>query len=143
MSPAMTNERMSDKQLDAYCEEWLRWCDTRKFYFKPGAQNVLARFQAGKAKEPPDARNSADMQWFNAAVYAMADMSEHAEAFACFRLMYIERAGHVKRIADERGITQKTYYNRARTFVRKAISLSRSFQVAQQSFDKENRAGSV
>lgn len=139
----MMNERMTDKQLDAYCEEWLRWCDTRKFYFKPGAQNVLARFQAGKSKEPPDARNSADMQWFNAAVYAMADMREHAEAFACFRLMYIERAGHVKRIADERGITQKTYYNRARTFVRKAISLSRSFQVAQQSFDKENRTARV
>ncbi|MRT27624.1 hypothetical protein [Herbaspirillum sp. CAH-3] len=139
----MTNDRLTDKQLDAYCEEWLRWCDTRKFYFKPGAQNVLARFQAGKSKEPPDARNSADMQWFNAAVYAMADMKEHEETFACFRLMYIERAGHVKRLADERGISQKTYYNRARTFVRKAMSLARSFQVAQQSFDAENRVASV
>ncbi len=143
MSPTATNERMSDKQLDAYCEEWLWWCHTRKFYLQAGAQNVLARFQAGKVKEPPNARNSAEMQFFNAAVYAMADMKEHAEAFACFRLMYIEKAGHVKRLADERGISQKTYYNRARTFVRKAISLSRSFQVAQQSFDAENRVASV
>lgn len=130
MNPTAMNERMSDKQLDAYCEEWLRWCDTRKFYFKPGAQNVLARFQAGKAKEPPNARNSADMQWFNAAVYAMADMKEHEETFACFRLMYVEQASNVKRLAEEKGISRVTYYSRARSFARRAVSLSRSFQAA-------------
>lgn len=143
MSPAAMNERMSDKQLDAYCEEWLWWCKTRKFYLQAGAQNVLARFQAGTVKEPPNARNSAEMQWFNAAVYAMADMKEHAEAFACFRLMYIEKADNVKRLVNEKGISNKTYYNRARTFVRKAMSLSRSFQMAQQSFDAESRTVGV
>lgn len=126
----MTNDRMTNKQLDAYCEEWLWWCHTRKFYLQAGAQNVLARFQAGKVKEPPNARNSAEMQFFNAAVYAMADMKEHAEAFACFRLMYIEKADNVKRLAHEKGISRVTYYSRARSFARRAVSLSRSFQTA-------------
>lgn len=124
------NERMSDKELDAYCQEWVWWCYTRRFYLQPGAQNILARMQPAKVKEPPNARNSAEMQFFNAAVHAMADMKEHAETFACFRLMYIEQTGNLKRVAEQKGISRPTYYNRARAFARRAVSLSRSFQSA-------------
>ncbi|MFJ3048551.1 hypothetical protein ACIPEN_22175 [Herbaspirillum chlorophenolicum] len=123
---------MSDKQLDAYCEEWLYWCYTRKYYLQPGAQNILARMQPSKVKEPPNARNSAEMQFFNAAVHAMADMTEHAETFACFRLMYIEQTANVKKIAFDLGFTRKTYYNRARSFARHALSFARSLERAQK-----------
>lgn len=120
------NERMSDKELDAYCQEWVWWCYTRRFYMPRGAQNILARMQPAKVKEPPNARNSPDMQYFNMAVHAMAEMSEHAEGFACFRLMYIEQTSNIKKIAFDKGFDRKTYYNRARVFARRAVSLGRS-----------------
>lgn len=124
------NERMSDKELDAYCAEWIWWCHTRKYYLQPGPQSLLARMMPSKTKEPPNARNSAEMQYFNMAVHAMADMDDHAEAFLCFRLMYIEQISNVKRLASEQGIARATYYNRARSFARRAVSLARSLQTA-------------
>jgi len=123
---------MNDKELDAYCEEWVNWCYTRKFYVPPGAVNILARMQPSKTGEPPNARNSADMQYFNMAVHAMADMTEHQDAFACFRLMYIEQCGNVKRLAEQRGISRQTYYARAKAFSRKALSMSKSLKTATE-----------
>ena len=42
--------------------------------------------------------------------------------------MYIEQADHVKRQADKLGISRPTYYNRSRSFARKALSLSQSLK---------------
>lgn len=123
---------MNDKELDAYCEEWVHWCYTRKFYLQPGAQNILARMQPSKSKEPPNARNSAEMQYFNMAVHAMADMSEYAEGWACFRMTYIEQPDSVKREASKMGISRMTYYNRTKAFARRAVSMSRSLKSATE-----------
>jgi len=126
------NDRMSDKELDAYCEEWVWWCYTRRFYLQPGAQNILARMQPAKVKEPPNARNSAEMQYFNMAIHAMFEMDEHKELAECFALLYFKKDDRVKVLLKEQEISRKTYYNRARSFVRKAMSLGRSFQVASE-----------
>jgi len=123
---------MNDKELDAYCEDWVNWCYTRKFYLQPGAQNILARMQPSKSGQPPNARNSADMSFFNMAVHAMADMVEHKESFACFRLCYIEQCGNVKRLAEQLGISRPTYYNRSKAFARKAFSMSLSLKKATE-----------
>ena len=119
---------MTDQELHTYCLDWATWCFTRRYYLKPGAQNILARMHPSKAGREPDARNSADMQWFNAAVHAIADIPENAGGLACFTLMYCEQADHIKRQADKLGISRPTYYNRSRAFARKAYSLSRSLK---------------
>ena len=123
---------MNDQQLNAYCEEWASWCYTRRFYLKPGAKNILARMHPSKSGVEPNARNSADMQFFNMAVHALADMKEHEEALACFNLMYVEQADHVKRQADKLGISRPTYYNRSRAFARKALALAVSLKRVHQ-----------
>lgn len=123
---------MNDHTLHGYCLEWASWCYTRKFYLKPGAQNILARMCPSKTGKEPNARNSADMQFFNMAVHALADMEGNAETLACFSLMYIEQADHVKRQADKLGISRPTYYNRARSFARKALSLADSLKRVHQ-----------
>ncbi|MFJ3048581.1 hypothetical protein ACIPEN_22330 [Herbaspirillum chlorophenolicum] len=123
---------MSDKQLDAYCEEWLYWCYTRKYYLQPGAQNILARMQPSKVKEPPNARNSAEMQYFNMAIWAMADMKEHASGWACFRVCYGNHDALLKQKIAELKISRGTYYNRTRAFARQALSLARSLRTATE-----------
>lgn len=128
---------MSDKELEAYILEWLNWCYTRKFYVPMGAQNILARMQPSKTGLPPNARNSADMQWFNAAVHALGDMKDHAEAFACFKLLYIEERAQVKVEAGKLGISRVTFYNRAKAFARKAISLGQSLKTAYENMQVE------
>lgn len=131
------NERMSDKELDAYCQEWVWWCYTRRFYMPRGAQNILARMQPAKVKEPPNARNSPDMQYFNMAIHAMADMKEHENAWACFKACYVEHPESLKREIARLEISKGTYYNRTRSFARQALSLSRSLRAATESMKNQ------
>lgn len=133
---------MNDKELDAYCEEWVHWCYTRKFYLQPGAQNILARMQPSKSKEPPNARNSAEMQYFNMAVHAMADMKEHESAYACFKACYVEQPDSLKREIARLEISRGTYYNRTRAFTRQAISLARSLKTAADAMRKADLVSS-
>jgi hypothetical protein len=130
---------MDDKQLNAYCLEWASWCFTRRFYLKPGAQNILARMQPSKNGREPNAKNSPDMQYFNMAVHALADMKEHAEGLACFNLYYVEQADNVKREADKLGIARSTYYRRIMAFARKAYSMSISIKRVHE-MQRENVA---
>jgi hypothetical protein len=123
---------MTDQELHGYCLEWASWCYTRKFYLKPGAQNILARMHPSKAGREPNARNSANMQFFNMAVHALADMNGNEDGLACFCLMYVEQADHIKRQADKLGISRPTYYNRSRSFARKALSLAQSLKRVHQ-----------
>lgn len=124
-------QRLNDQQLHAHCLGWVRWCATRKYYLRPAAQNILARMHPTKTGEEPNIRNDPEMAYFNMAVHALADMPDHAEGWACFRLMYIEQADHIKRQADKLGISRPTYYARARAFARHALSFSHSLKRTQ------------
>ncbi|GGX98940.1 hypothetical protein GJV26_15985 [Massilia dura] len=62
--------------------------------------------QPSKVREAPDARNNANMQFFNMAVHTLADMKEHQDAMVCFNLHYVEQADNIKRRADELGISR-------------------------------------
>lgn len=119
---------MNDQQLHAYCLEWVRWSTTRKYYLKPGAQNILARMQPSRSGTEPNARNHPDMQYFHMAIHAMADMKEHEEGLVCFNLFYVDEASNIKREADKLGIARSTYYRRITAFSRKAYSLSLSIK---------------
>lgn len=121
---------MTDCEMHAYCLDWVIWCQTRRYYLKPGAQNILARMQPSKSGREPNGRNSADMQYFNAAIHSLADMKEHEDAKVCFVLFYVDQAPNVKVEANRLGITRPTYYNRAKAFARKAYMLSLSLKSA-------------
>lgn len=116
--------RFSDAELHSYCLDWVRWVDSRKFYMRPAAQSLLGRMQPARSAEEPTIRNNPDMAYFNLAVLNLADIPDHADGWACFRLMYIEKSDHIKRKADELGISRPTYYARARSFARKALEFA-------------------
>lgn len=120
--------RLNDNQVDTHCLDWVRWCETRKFYLRPAAQNILARMQPSKNGVEPNARNNPDMVFFNAAVCSYADMAEHAEGYACFRAKYLETSDLIKVQVDKLEISRMTYYRRARAFARKALSLASSLK---------------
>lgn len=117
-------------EIQRYVYDWLRWCETRRFYLAPAAKNVLARFQPSRSGREPDARNSADMQWFNAAVHTLAEMAKHREDYLAWQVFYIEQPRHIKRVADGLGIGRATIYRRRDNFTRAAISMARSLEAA-------------
>lgn len=121
---------MNDRLLNQLCLDWVHWCYTRRFYIAPGGKSQLGVMQPSKLREPPDARNNADMQFFNMAVHTLADMKEHHDAMVCFNLYYVEQADNIKRKADELGISRPTYYSRARAFARKAHELAQCLKAA-------------
>ena len=126
---------MTDGEVDAYCLDWQAWCKSRGFYIRPGPKNILARNMPSRVGQPPNARNSADMQFFNMALHMLGDMEEHKGAVACFNLHYPlegDRAENIKRIADEMGINKATYYRRVIAFARKALAMARSLKSFHQ-----------
>jgi hypothetical protein len=120
--------RMNDKELNAYCEGWLDWCYTRKFFIPPGAKNILARMQPAKIGVPPNAAMSADFAFFNMAVHALADMRD-ADA-ECFVKYYVYRVKNIKAVAGEMDIGRRTFYDRVTRFARRAYSMSLSMKRA-------------
>ncbi len=121
---------MSDQELHAFVEAWVRWCATRRFYVRPAAGNLLARMQPAKVKEPPDARLSAELAWFNTAVRALRAMDDaDAEAFMVF---YIKRARNIKTVAADMGVARSTFYVKVRRFARRAWRLSQSLARADE-----------
>lgn len=121
---------MNEQELNAYCEAWVRWCMTRKYFIKPGSQNTLARMQPSKVGREPDAQMSDSLSWFNMAVHALADMAEHKEDAECFIKFYCDRASNIKAVANELKIGTRTFYDRKARFARKALSMSFSLKNA-------------
>jgi len=133
---------MNNGEIDALCQDWVRWCATRKFYIRPASQNILARMQPSKSGREPNARNDPDMQFFNMAVHALFDMPEHKDDANCFRFLYVEQASNIKVIVDRMEISRPTYYNRARAFARKAHSMSISIKRVRE-MQAQNEALSI
>lgn len=121
---------MDDRLLNQYCLDWVHRCYTRRYYIAPGGKSVLASMQPSKTGLPPNARNNPDMQFFNMALHTLADMKEHRDAMVCFNQYYVDQSGNVKRFADQLGISRPTYYNRVKSFARKAYVLSQSLKKA-------------
>ena len=121
---------MNEQELNAYCEAWVRWCMTRKYFIKPGSQNTLARMQPSKVGREPDAQMSDGLSWFNMAVHALADMGEHKEDAECFVKFYCDRASNIKAVANELKIGTRTFYDRKARFARKALSMASSLKNA-------------
>jgi hypothetical protein len=119
---------MNDKQLHQYCIDWVKWVDTRAYYVAPSCKSILGQMQPSKSVDIPDARSNPDMQFFNMAIHTLYDMPEHKDGMVCFKLFYVVKEKHIKRTADNLGISKPTYYNRVKAFSKKAYSLSLSLK---------------
>lgn len=114
--------------LDALCWDWVRWCVTRKYYIRAPGKSILARLQPYKGGKEPNARNHPDLQFFNMAVHALAEMPQHQAGFAVFWVHYMGEGEVVKRAADKLGISRSTYYERISKFAKEAQSMSQSLK---------------
>ena len=119
---------INDRMLNQYCLDWVHWCYTRRYYIAPGGGSQLGKMQPSRTGLPPNARNSADMQFFNMALHMLADMPEHREGMVCFNLYYVEQASNIKREAEKLGIARSTYYRRVLGFARRAYAMTASLK---------------
>lgn len=114
--------------IDEWCLEWVRWCDTRKFYIRPASKNMLARMQPSKSGEEPNARNHPDMAYFNMAIQTLADMPLWRQKFEAFYTFYCGDARPAKTIAFDMKIGRRTYYDRVASFGKEAFSMSQTIK---------------
>jgi len=112
-----------------YCQDWVRWSQTRTFYMRPPAQGLLARLQPSKSSGvEPNARNHPDMQYFNMAIHTLADMPRWRTEWATFKAHYIGPAQVVKRAASDLGIASRTYYDHLKRFSKAAHDMAHSIK---------------
>ena len=123
------------KKRDAvaeYCEDWVRWCETRRFYIRPASAGTLARLQPSKVGREPNARNHPDMAYFNMAVHTLADMPKWEKKALAFKAYYVGNGDLVKRVADQLGVPIRTYYDHVKSFAKAAHRLSGSIKKAHE-----------
>lgn len=128
--------KLSSAEIDAYCIAWAKWCRTRRYYIKSPPQNILARMQPSKSGEIPDARNYPDMQYFNMAIHALADMPKYSASAKSFKLYYESSNGDnsslVKQMAHSLGVSRQTLHAHYVGFGRAAHSMSISLKAAHE-----------
>lgn len=100
-----------DLDLHELCEQWVRWCHTRKLYGtmrRPpsllGRLTVKSRAVAGTGG--PDAIASAELAAFHLAYLAQPDAIDKQ----IFELHYWQRVKPIKAAAVQLGITRKRWY---------------------------------
>lgn len=119
-------------ELHELCLDWVRWCETRRFYMKPPTQGILARLQPSKVGKEPNARNHADMQYFNMAIHTLAEMADHKQTWEAFKFYYLGPRQVAKRTASDLGIGRQTYYDHVKRFAKAALSMSESLKRAHE-----------
>lgn len=123
------------------CKEWVRWTQTRRFYFKPPTQGLLARMVPSSGSgEAPDARNHPEMQYFNMAIHTLADMPQWRTEAKTFVAHYAGSAQPVKVKAHELGIAPRTYYDHLKRFSDAAYSMAFSIMKVQQTITPDSQA---
>lgn len=108
-APAQTDQQ---RDLDALCERWVRWCATRRLYGpSPNLQGVLANLTAKTryrrmCSDGPNAFCSAEMAALHIAYTCQPDALDKR----VFDLYYVHRVAPVKAAADALGIGRRHYY---------------------------------
>ena len=120
---------MTNHQLHLLCENWVKWCQTRKFFALGPTKNVLAKMQPAKVREPPNAILSADLSRFNSAIGTLIELG--TPGAECFVKFYCERVKNIKSQAAKLGIHRDTFYDRKTRFARKAWLLALTLEHAQ------------
>ncbi|MFP3638126.1 hypothetical protein [Paraburkholderia sp. SIMBA_054] len=128
---------MTEQQIDAYCDRWLWWSQSRRLYVPAGKLNILARLQPRRsAVRETDARLDPEMPYFNSALHGLFDEQGCEEEAACFLGVYWYDA-KIKQVAAELKCARGTVYNRARKFAQDAIRMSKALKKAHESMSAE------
>lgn len=125
-----------------YCQDWVRWTRTRKFYIQPAAGSLLGRLQPSKTGVAPNARNCPDMPYFNMAIHTLADMPKWRHAWLAFNAHYLGPNQVAKITIADLGMAARTYYDYIKRFSAAAYSMAASIKRVQQGMDlAPNAAG--
>lgn len=135
-------------EIDAACQQWVRWCLTRKLYGKPSAPvSLLGRLRSrGTGRScsgGPDAFASADMLALHTAIASEPRDSIDRQVF---EIHYYWQIGPVKTVADHLGISRRHYYRllhdfRARVWARSREILQVNLQAGDELTSRRNSGG--
>lgn len=108
-----------DRDLDALCERWIGWCQTRKLYAPaPVPGSVLGRLSGASRPTRPgsgDAVSSAELSAFHVAYSCQPDDL----AKQVFDLYYVHRVKPIKSAASALDISRKHFYDMLGRFRRR------------------------
>lgn len=109
-APAEDSEEQRD--LDALCEQWVRWKATRRFYAPPSKIGSILGQLSGARSRPlrtdgPDAICSAELAAFHIAYVSQPDALDKR----VFDLYYVHRVVPVKTAAAALSISRKHFYS--------------------------------
>lgn len=104
------------------------WCDSRKFFIEPRAQNLLSLMQPSEVNNLPNGELSAELNFFNMAIHALVDMNDPDAD--CFIFFYYGLVKNIKFVAYRMGMGRRTFYDKRDRFASKAYSLSKSLERA-------------
>lgn len=107
--PEATQEQ---QDLDALCEQWVRWKATRRFYAPPAKMGSILGQLSGARTRPlrtdgPDAICSAELAAFHIAYVSQPDALDKR----VFDLYYVHRVAPVKTAAAALNISRKHFYS--------------------------------
>lgn len=108
-APVEDSEEQRD--LDALCEQWVRWKATRRFYAPPSKIGSILGQLSGARTRPlrtdgPDAICSAELAAFHLAYTCQPDALDKR----VFELYYVYRFAPVKSAAAALGISRSHFY---------------------------------
>ena len=109
-APAEDSEEQQD--LDALCEQWVRWKATRRFYAPPSKiGSILGQLSGARSRalrtDGPDAICSAELAAFHLAYVSQPDALDKR----VFDLYYVHRVAPVKTAAAALNISRKHFYS--------------------------------
>lgn len=136
-------EKREYDHIAEYCVDWVRWCETRKFYIRPPAKNILARMQPAKTGREPNARNHPDMQYFNMAIHTLADMPKYKAEWEAFKSYYFGADQVAKRAASDLGIGLRTYYDHVKRFSHAAYAMAGSLKKMHEAMTTSAAPGAI
>ena len=118
-APAEDSEEQRD--LDALCEQWVRWKATRRFYAPPSKIGSILGQLSGARTRPlrtdgPDAICSAELAAFHIAYVSQPEALDKV----VFELYYVHRVVPVKKAAGTLGISRSHFYYLLKGFRLKA-----------------------
>lgn len=122
MTCADDDLQASPAYIDALCNDWVAWARTRRYFGPPPlAAGVLGKLtKKGGPRRPggPDARCSAEMSAFNAAIAAQPHDIERT----VFLLHYVYAVDSIKAAAPAIGISRATWYRHLNEFTQRVYA---------------------
>jgi len=100
----------SNQEQHLFCVEWGQWHRSRRLFAPPVPPTILARLQPSRVGEPPDARLSADLSYFNLSLLAQPEGTGKLAMY----YFYVYQLRPIKAVASAMGISTQGFYKAMR-----------------------------